>query len=229
MIKYLKNFISNIFSQMRYKTNRVLIHKQNGRTVETKNYFGLTIRCKGKNNLIEIYEPINFKRRLLCNRSKIKIKGNNNHIVFHSSDKYISNLNIIEIGSDNQIIIGKNLYQSGLCKIDFCNLNNLIFKIGNNCMLGQNVEFMLGDWHPIYNVDTNEKINISKVGISIGNHVWIARNSAILKDVKIGNNNIVAYGSIVTKNFETENCIIAGSPAKIRKHNVDWDSKIIKN
>mgnify|MGYP002624064660 CR=1 FL=1 len=211
------------------KNNSILVHKQNGRTVKVRNYFGLTIRCKGENNIIEIFEPIEFKRRLLCNRSKIKIKGNNNHIIFNSTDKWIANLKILEVGSNNKIVIGKNLFQSGSCKVDFCKLNNLNFKIGEDCMFGQNVEFMLGDWHSIYDINTNERLNVSKFGINIGNHVWLARNTTILKDVKIGNNNIVAYGSIVTKNFETENCVIAGSPAKVRKYNVGWDSKIIKN
>lgn len=213
------------FFNFNNSNNKVLIHKQSGKTVEVRKYSGLTIRCKGKKNLVEIYEPIRFKRRLLCNRSKIKIKGDNNHIVINSSDKYIANLKIVEVGSNNKIFIGKNLLQSGSCKVDFCSLNNLTFKIGDNCMFGQNVEFMLGDWHTIYDTSSNERLNISKSGISIGNHVWLARNTSILKDVKIGNNNIIGYGSIVTKDFETENCIIAGSPAKIRKYNVNWEHK----
>ena len=220
--------IKNKFFNKYKNKNKVLIHRENGTIVESNNFLGLTIKFKGQNNIIEIYEPIRFKRRLFCNRSKIRINGNNNHIVINASNKYIANLKIIEVGSDNKIFIGENFYQSGLCKIDFCNLDNLNFKIGDNCMFGQNVEFMLGDWHSIYDINTKKKINNSKFGISIGNNVWIARNTTILKDVRLGNNNIVGFGSVVTKSFETENCIIAGIPAKICKRDVCWSRENTK-
>ena len=118
--------------------------------------------------------------------------------------------------------------QSGLCKIDFCNLDNLTFQVGDECMFGQNTEFMLGDWHTIYDINTNKKLNIPKTGIKIGNHVWIARNTTVLKDVQIGDNTVIGFGSIVSKKFTEENCILAGIPAKIIKQNINWSYKNTK-
>jgi serine acetyltransferase len=43
-------------------------------------------------------------------------------------------------------------------------------------------------------------------------------NSVILPGVKLGIRTIVATGSVVTKSFPEDYCIIAGSPAKIIGH-----------
>lgn len=52
--------------------------------------------------------------------------------------------------------------------------------------------------------------------ISIGENVWLGQNVIILPGVHIGDNVIVAAGSIVTKNIDS-NCICAGNPARIIK------------
>ena len=50
--------------------------------------------------------------------------------------------------------------------------------------------------------------------IRIGSGCWIASNAIIIGRVTIGDNCLVAAGSVVTKNFP-DNCILAGVPAKI--------------
>lgn len=53
--------------------------------------------------------------------------------------------------------------------------------------------------------------------IIIGENVWICEAVRINRGVTIGNNSIVAAGSIVTKDVP-DNCIVAGIPAKIIKY-----------
>ncbi|MBR3888998.1 acyltransferase, partial [bacterium] len=118
--------------------------------------------------------------------------------------------------------IGNNFYQTGFLKIDFANNSNLNFEIGDNCMFGQNINFMLGDFHKIIDLKTSEQTNKSKSGIKIGNHVWIARDVKVLKDISIPNNTIIATQSLVTKSFTEENTLIGGVPAKILKQDVTW-------
>ena len=64
----------------------------------------------------------------------------------------------------------------------------------------------------IYDVDTRLKTN-EENGVSIGNHVWLGIRTIILKGVTIGDNSIVAAGSIVTKDVKA-NTIVSGTPAK---------------
>jgi acetyltransferase-like isoleucine patch superfamily enzyme len=52
--------------------------------------------------------------------------------------------------------------------------------------------------------------------IHIGNNVWIGSNSTVLGGVTIGNNAVIAAGSVVTRDVP-ENTVVAGVPAKVIK------------
>ncbi|PAD37807.1 hypothetical protein CHH53_14325 [Terribacillus sp. 7520-G] len=51
------------------------------------------------------------------------------------------------------------------------------------------------------------------IPVTIGNDVWISGSCTILACVTIGENSIVAAGSVVTKDVPA-NTIVAGNPAK---------------
>jgi maltose O-acetyltransferase len=55
--------------------------------------------------------------------------------------------------------------------------------------------------------------------VIIGDNVWIGERAIILKGVNIGDNAIVAAGSVVTKSIPN-NSLVAGNPAKIIKQNL---------
>ena len=57
----------------------------------------------------------------------------------------------------------------------------------------------------------------SKGPIVIGDNVWIGDKVIILDGVKIGNNSIIAAGTVVTKDVP-DFCVVAGNPAKIIKN-----------
>lgn len=204
------------------KNNKIILHKKGGSVSQVRYIKGLSIKFKGKNSTIEIWEPFRFRKWFGEDRCKIRINGDNNYIRMLPTIYGIFSIQLSGIGSNNKITIGKNLYASGVTKIEFAGGSDLSFAIGKNCMFGQNVKFLLGDYHNIFDVTTNKQINIPENGITIGDNVWIARDVKILKDVSIANNSIVATGSIVTKSFDKENILIGGSPAKILKENVSW-------
>lgn len=112
---------------------------------------------------------------------------------------------------DSKIIIGKNVSTNNNVSI----ISSGSISIGDDCLIGQNVSLMDFDAHGI---QPDKRRMVGEVGtIEIGQNVWIGNNVIILKNVKIGNNSIIAAGAVVTKEFP-ENVIIGGTPAKIIKH-----------
>ena len=103
----------------------------------------------------------------------------------------------------------------------FVNVDSKIYckekiEIGDNTFIGEEVIIRDTDEHNII----REKYS-NTLPIKIGNHVWIGMRSMILKGVTIGDNVVVAAGSIVTKSVPS-NCLVAGNPAKIIKQNIYW-------
>lgn len=56
-----------------------------------------------------------------------------------------------------------------------------------------------------------------KKEVIIGNNVWIGSKVIILKGAKIGDNSIIAAGSVVLGKEYPSNVIIGGNPAKVIK------------
>ena len=75
--------------------------------------------------------------------------------------------------------------------------------------------------HLLFDYTTKEYIDKSE-GVYIGNHVWVGERVYITKKAYINDENIIAACSVVTKKFNEKHTVIAGSPAKIVKDNVQW-------
>ena len=76
-------------------------------------------------------------------------------------------------------------------------------------------------------MDMNGNIINHAKFIEIGNHVWIAKQVTVLKNTKILDNTVVGCNSVVAKQFDKSNIVIAGNPARIIKENIKWDEKYI--
>ncbi|MCK2021282.1 MULTISPECIES: sugar O-acetyltransferase [Peribacillus] len=107
------------------------------------------------------------------------------------------------------IHVGDNFYDGYNCTI----LDMAEVRVGDNCMIGPNVGIYTAG-HSIEPKDRNK--SGYGIPIIIGNDVWIGGSCIILAGVTIGDNSIVAAGSVVTKNVPA-NTIVAGNPAKILK------------
>lgn len=87
-------------------------------------------------------------------------------------------------------------------------------------MGGYNLHVQDCDGHKII-YDGIEKNNYG--AIKIGKHVWCCGHVDLLKGAEIGDNSIVAYGSMVSKSILESNVVIAGRPARVVKKNVSWN------
>ena len=89
-------------------------------------------------------------------------------------------------------------------------------EIGKSSYFTSFVEFVPhdGSVHVLRNLDTNlSDIDLFKGKIIVGDNVFIGNHAAILSGVKIGNNCIIGYGSIVTKDVP-DNSVACGIPAR---------------
>ena len=141
---------------------------------------------------------------------------------------------ILEIAKGAHLEIGKNVRIARGCKL---HINNYLFIgdntyvqpnalilantksfIGTDGAIGWNFQMLDDDLHQIL-----EEGNIKRgpEPINIGSHVWIGSNVTILKGISIGNNSIIATGSVVTKSVP-ENVLVAGNPAKVIKTEINW-------
>lgn len=80
--------------------------------------------------------------------------------------------------------------------------------IGRNVRFGANNLITDTDWH------TDDPRSGPDTPVSIGDGVWFGANVTVLKGVKIGENTLVATGSLVTKSLPSS-VVAAGVPAKV--------------
>ncbi|MBU3213952.1 acetyltransferase [Clostridium estertheticum] len=126
------------------------------------------------------------------------------------------------VGGSKKLIIGKN------CKIgDHVHIAaGEKVSIGDNCLMASKIyisDINHGDYS---NADNDSSPDISPDNrplytktVAIGNNVWIGENVCILPGVTIGDGCIIGANSVVNRNAP-QNCMVAGSPARvIKKYN----------
>lgn len=131
-------------------------------------------------------------------------------------DVHIGHGAIICIKEKGYLNLGKNFAISGTTKI-VCSYR---IDVGDNVQFSWDSLVMDSDAHNVFNTDVERLPNIAP--IKIGNHVWIAANTTILKGTIIGNDCVVAGNSLLNKSYELNNYIIAGIPAKAIKPIGGW-------
>lgn len=90
--------------------------------------------------------------------------------------------------------------------------------IGDGTMIGGNCQIMDTDGHPLWPAEARWVYPGTEhdAPVNIGKNVFIGLNVIILKGVTIGDNAVIAAGSVVSKDIPT-NALAAGVPAKIVK------------
>jgi acetyltransferase-like isoleucine patch superfamily enzyme len=120
------------------------------------------------------------------------------------------------IRNNGELVFGHTFSGGKNCFIS-CS-KQIIF--GNDILTGWNCAVRDSDGHTLL-YDGKPQDSFSPV--YIGNHVWMAAESHILKGVTIQDNSVVAYRSLVTRAFDQEGILIAGSPAKMIRDSVSWE------
>lgn len=90
---------------------------------------------------------------------------------------------------------------------------NQQISIGDRCAIGDLASIYDCDFHEINPATRYHSTGLTKPVI-IGNNVWLGSRVIVLKGVTIGDNSVIAAGSVVTKPIPA-NCIAAGNPARV--------------
>lgn len=150
---------------------------------------GVEVIVQGSNNIIE------FGCKCYVGRdSKILVQGNNM---------------MIKVGNGTRFAHDDELT---------CQEDNSTIIIGDNCGISHHVNVRTSDSHEIIDLKTNERINPAK-SVKIGEHVWIAPHSIIMKGVTIGDGAIIGTRSVVTRDVPSFSLAV-GMPATVKKSNV---------
>ena len=104
--------------------------------------------------------------------------------------------------------IGKNVFINFDCV--FLDLGGIV--IEDNVQIAPKVS-LLTEGHPL---NPNERQSLIPKLIHIKKNVWIGANATILQGITIGENSVVASGSVVSKDVP-DNVVVGGIPAKILK------------
>lgn len=189
------DFGTRLFKLMRDK-ERMIIHV----------FYSLFYRLESRIIGIKLGKNVSFNGAMMLDRFKgsyIEIGDNctfNSHISFNPWNKKRC---VIYTATDySKIIIGKNSGFSGVC----ITAHKEII-IGDNVVVGAECHIQDTDGH-------SDLLGTEDASVNIGNNVFIGMHCMILKGVTIGNNSIIAAGSIVTKDIPA-NCIAGGVPCKV--------------
>lgn len=110
--------------------------------------------------------------------------------------------------------IGTGIYWTNVKTVEVDYSRPTLIEIGNNVKINNHVTLLTHDavsW--VFRNKYHDFVS-SSGAVKIGNNVYIGRHSTILKGVTIGDNCVIGYGSLVTKDIPS-NSVAAGVPAKV--------------
>lgn len=167
----------------------------------------------GVNNTVVI------KKNCVIDNPLFHIVENNNKITFEENCHVGPNCSFWLEGNNVQITIGKRTTFTNTVHVN-AQEDNMSIEIGEDCMFSNHIIIRTSDSHAIYSNETNKRINPAKP-IRIGNHVWIAPGSEVMKGVVVGDGCIIGSQTMITKDVPA-NTLVVGRPARVVKENIRW-------
>lgn len=178
------------------------------------------IHIYGDNNEITIGEHVSLRG------VSFFIRGSGNRIVIGNCCSAVyAQFHIEQDGNEICIGNGTTMHGRGHQAIHMAADEGSRIIIKEDCMFAHSTQIRSTDSHSIVDLEGN-RLNPAK-DVVIGPHCWIGLQCIILKGTAIPGHCVVAAGSVCSKVYQEQNCVIAGNPAKVVKRDVDWDRKFI--
>ena len=177
----------------------------------------VTIKLGGRNNRLVLGEGADLRN---C---EIRLDGEDNLIEIGAGVRFKAGKIFLRHTRGQHIRIGaETTVESCYLLVD----EAASIDIGRDCMLADDIMIRIGDKHSVLDVQTGERVNHAR-DIHIGDRVWIARGSYLLKGTRLHPETVVGACSVVGRAFEEGHCVVAGVPAKIVKRGIRWDRDLI--
>lgn len=191
---------------------------QRGNTIRTglATITGTTIIIRGTGNTIRIGDDARLKHcsvRVFGSYNTIDI---GDHVLMNEAELWVED-------ARNSITIGRRTVVSARTQLSA--IEGTSITVGEDCLLSSDIRIVTGDSHSIVD-SSGERTNTSQ-SITIENHVWIGARVLCLKGTHISKDSVVGAGSLLTSRFVLPNVVIAGSPARVLKTDMNWLSERI--
>lgn len=116
---------------------------------------------------------------------------------------------IITYAPDATIAVGSNVRLNGVGLMARRGIS-----IGDNCILGSTL-LVDTDFHSLRpDRATNPVAPIQSAPIMLHDNVWLAGQTVLLKGVTVGENSVVGFRAVVTRDVPA-NVVVAGNPARV--------------
>lgn len=218
--EYVKNIVRKNWLLYKIANKFLRIYARGGVKISKSPGVKLKIYNIGKNNSFTSGD------NCIIDKLELMILGNNNQIIIGKNVSIKAKCSFIISGNNCSIEIGDGTTMTTHCQLEAQEEGTHII-VGKDCMFSNHIRVRTNDSHYIYDADTMERTN-NPASVRIGDHVWLAAYSTIMKGCIIGNGSVVGYGSVVTKSVE-DNSVAAGMPAKVVRRNIVWTrEKFIK-
>jgi acetyltransferase-like isoleucine patch superfamily enzyme len=172
------------------------------------------IRLRGANNRFVIADSANIRDLL------VTFWGDNGVIEIGPTTLKRAPLRFeLRVGHESTLKIGSNVGCAGRAFVSA--VEGADVTIGADVMFAKHVEVRCDDTHPIFDVRTGERRNVSR-SIHVGEHVWLAKHSIVMGGVTIGDGSVVGFRSIVTRSVPN-NCVVVGAPATVVRRDIAWE------
>lgn len=121
---------------------------------------------------------------------------------------------IISYYRSKGVYIGRDVYVKDPKFLSIDISRPSLIEIGDHVFLHKGLRILTHDYASWVFVNSLDDFIPSSGRVKIGNNVWFGENCTVLKGVNIGDNCVIGYGSVVTKNIPS-NSVAVGIPAKV--------------
>ncbi len=186
----------------------------------------LEIAFRGNNNEIILHVPdlrhASRYLKMFLHSGRIVFIGDGNRIEIGVSQHLIRDGLEIEMQEGGRLTIGDDCWlQENVC-IFVHGWNQASITMGQEVLIGRNSIIRNHDKHTIVNLENRTATNPPE-SVVLGSHLWLTQHITILKGTHLADGCMVANLAVLSRRFDEENCLIAGIPAKVVKHQVAWD------